>query len=75
MSQEDLCEMFGFNSRQIVSSIETGSRKMSADELVRATEIFDVPLDYFTDPFRLDGEDVRWTFTGSRELTAKDFGL
>ena len=56
LSQEDLAQRFGFKDRQTVSAIETGERRLSAEELVRAIEIFDVSLDYFTDPFLLVGE-------------------
>ena len=56
LSQDDLARIFGFRDRQTVSAIETGVRRLSADELVLAVEKLDVPLDYFTDPFLLIGE-------------------
>ncbi len=56
LSQDDLAKRFGFKDRQTVSAIETGERRLSAEELVRAIEIFGVQLDYFTDPFMLVGE-------------------
>jgi Zn-dependent peptidase ImmA (M78 family)/DNA-binding XRE family transcriptional regulator len=56
LSQDDLAQRFGFKDRQTVSAIETGERRLSAEELVRAIEIFGVQLDYFTDPFLLVGE-------------------
>ena len=55
-SQEDIAEMLGINDRQTISAIETGHRRMSVDELLLAAEVFDVSVDYFTDPFRLEGE-------------------
>ena len=48
--------MFGFNDRQTVSAIETGARRVTAEELVLAVERLGAPLEYFTDPFPLVGE-------------------
>jgi len=56
LSQDEVARRFGFKDRQTVSAIETGERRLSADELLRAIEIFGVQLDYFTDPFLLAGE-------------------
>jgi Zn-dependent peptidase ImmA (M78 family)/DNA-binding XRE family transcriptional regulator len=56
LSQDELARLFGFKDRQTVSAIETGERRVSADELVMAVEKLGEPLDYFTDPFRLVGE-------------------
>ena len=56
LSQDDLAQLFGFKDRQTVSAIETGARRVTANELVLAVERLDVPLDHFTDPFRLVGE-------------------
>ena len=56
LSQERLAEMFGFNDRQTVSAIETGVRRITAEELVLAVERLGAPLEYFTDPFLLVGE-------------------
>lgn len=65
LSQEDVAEKFGFNDRQTLSAIETGDRKVAADELLRAVQIFGVPIDYFTDPFLLAGEGrFSWRQTG-----------
>ena len=58
LSQDELARLFGFKDRQTVSAIETGIRRITASELLLAVERFDVPLDYFTDPFRLDGEGL-----------------
>ena len=64
-SQDELARLFGFKDRQTVSAIETGIRRITASELLLAVEKFDVPLDYFTDPFRLDGEGLfSWRQTG-----------
>lgn len=56
LSQGALAHVFGFKDRQTVSAIETGVRRLTAAELLVAVEKLDVQLDYFTDPFRLDGE-------------------
>lgn len=56
LSQDGMARVLGFNDRQTVSAIETGVRRMTAQELLLAIEKLGVPLDYFTDPFRLDGE-------------------
>ncbi|MBZ9696467.1 MULTISPECIES: helix-turn-helix domain-containing protein [unclassified Mesorhizobium] len=65
LSQEEVSRLFGFKDRQTLSAIETGERRLSAEELVRAVEIFGVPLDFFTDPFLLVGEGkFSWRQTG-----------
>lgn len=56
LSQDRLAQLFGFKDRQTVSAIETGVRRVTADELLLAVERLEAPLEYFTDPFRLDGE-------------------
>ena len=56
LSQDDLARLFGFKDRQTVSAIETGERRVSAEELLLAVEKLGAPLDYFTDPFLLVGE-------------------
>jgi transcriptional regulator with XRE-family HTH domain len=56
LSQNDLARVFGFKDRQTVSAIETGGRRLSAEELLMAVEKLGAPLDYFTNPFLLAGE-------------------
>ena len=56
LSQEQLARVFGFNDRQTVSAVETGARRLTAEELLLVMNGLNVPLDYFTDPFRLVGE-------------------
>src|SRR3984957_9414091 len=56
LSQDALAALFGFKDRQTVSAIETGERRVSAEELVLAVEKLGASLDYFTDPFMLVGE-------------------
>lgn len=55
-SQDEIATAFGFKDRQTLSAIETGVRRLSADELLRAAEIFGVDLDVLADPFLLVGE-------------------
>lgn len=65
LSQDGLARLFGFKDRQTVSAIETGARRVTAEELVIAVERLNVPFDYFTDPFRLAGEGrFSWRQTG-----------
>ena len=65
LSQVDLAGVFGFQDRQTISAIETGTRRVTADELVLAVEKLGEPIDYFTDPFRLVGEgSFSWRQSG-----------
>lgn len=73
LSQDDLARLFGFKDRQTVSAIETGERRVSAEELIVAVEKFGTTLDYFTDPFLLVGEgrfSWRQTNVSSGKLSA-----
>src|SRR5689334_7816795 len=56
LSQDDLARIFGFKDRQTVSAIETGERRLSAEELLTAIDKLGASLDYFTNPFLLVGE-------------------
>ena len=56
LSQHDLCAILGVKDRQTVSAVETGSRRLSAQELLRVIEQLGVSLDFFNDPFQLVGE-------------------
>jgi Zn-dependent peptidase ImmA (M78 family)/transcriptional regulator with XRE-family HTH domain len=56
LSQEDIARVFGFKDRQTVSAIETGERRLSADELLTAVQKLGASFDYFTNPFLLVGE-------------------
>ena len=73
LSQDELARLFGFKDRQTVSAIETGERRVTAEELVIAVEKLGAPLDYFTDPFLLVGEgrfSWRQTDVGAQGLSA-----
>ena len=65
LSQDSLARLFGFKDRQTVSAIETGVRRVTAEELLLAVEKLDAPLEYFTDPFLLAGEgSFSWRQSG-----------
>ena len=66
LSQDEMAHLLGFKDRQTVSAIETGLRRVKAEELVLAVQKLDVPLDTFTDPFLLVGEGrFSWRQTGA----------
>jgi Zn-dependent peptidase ImmA (M78 family)/DNA-binding XRE family transcriptional regulator len=56
LTQQQLSARLGFNDRQTLAAIESGKRKVSADELLLAMQTLNRDLKYFTDPFRIDGE-------------------
>lgn len=56
LSQEALSQALGFKDRQTLSAIETGERRLSADELLRAVQALGVSVDQLIDPFQLTGE-------------------
>ena len=73
LSQEDVARIFGFRDRQTVSAIETGAKRVTAQELVLAVEKLGASLNYFTDPFLLAGEgrfSWRQTGVGAEQLDA-----
>ena len=45
LSQDQLAQMLGFNDRQTVSAIETGVRRVKAEELLLAARSLEVSLD------------------------------
>lgn len=51
ITQEDLSRLVGL-SRVAISQIETGKRKVTADELQRFSAAFEIPADYLVDPTR-----------------------
>lgn len=56
LSQYDLAHSVGFKDRQTISAIETGVRHVRVPELLLIAEKLEVSIDYFTDPFRIEGE-------------------
>jgi len=66
LTQEDLAQKLGFKDRQTLSQIENGERKLSSTELVLAAQVFNVGLEFFTDPFELAGEgNFSWRQNGT----------
>lgn len=74
LSQDELARRFGFKDRQTLSAIETGERRVTADELLKAVELFGVSLEYFTDPFLLAGEGrFSWRQNGVSGKALNDY--
>lgn len=66
LTQEELAQQLGFKDRQTLSQIENGERKLSSSELVLAAQVFNVGLEFFTDPFELAGEgSFSWRQSGT----------
>jgi Zn-dependent peptidase ImmA (M78 family)/DNA-binding XRE family transcriptional regulator len=68
LTQVQLARLMGLEHRQSLAAIESGQRRLSADELLRAIRALDVDLDYFTDSFRLVGEG-RFSFRANSAVT------
>jgi Zn-dependent peptidase ImmA (M78 family)/transcriptional regulator with XRE-family HTH domain len=65
LSQEALSEKLGFKDRQTLSAIETGERRLSAEEMLRAVRALGVTVEELIDPFQLTGEGrFSWRQTG-----------
>src|SRR5580700_6838272 len=56
LTQDDLAARLGFKDRQTLSAIETGERRLSAEELLLVVKVLGTSLETFTDPFLLIGE-------------------
>jgi Zn-dependent peptidase ImmA (M78 family)/transcriptional regulator with XRE-family HTH domain len=65
LTQQQLSPQLGFNDRQTLAAIEAGERQIAPAELAKAAELLGVTPDFFTDPFRLEGE-------GAFSFRAKD---
>ncbi len=74
LTQDAIVEMLGVGSRQIVSQIENGERRVTADELLRLSDGLNVGLEYFTDPYRLTGEaGFSWRQSGRTLADLKSY--
>ncbi len=74
LTQQQLSDALGFKDRQTVAAIEAGLRKVSAEELLRVMKALGKDLEYFTDPFRLDGEgNFSWRFSPDVKDHLNDF--
>lgn len=58
LTQEALSDRLGFKDRQTLSAIESGKRNLRPEELIGIMEATGRGLDFFADPYRLDGEGV-----------------
>jgi len=67
LTQDELAQHLGFGSRQTVSDIENGKRRVDPSELALMAKLFDEDIDCFTDAFRLVGE-------GAYSFRARDVG-
>ena len=56
ISQEDVAKALGLNDRQSISDLENGKRSLKPAELLVLSEVFDKPIDFFIDPFAVQGE-------------------
>ena len=74
LSQEEVAKVFGFKERQTVSAIETGIRRLTATELLRAVEVFDSTIEYFTDPFQVvDQVEFSWRQRGADPSVLREY--
>lgn len=71
LSQKELSDRLGFKDRQILSNIESGLRKIAAEELLNIMKILGKSLDFFTDPFLVLGDRV-FSWRADRESTLID---
>ena len=56
LTQTDLSTALGFSDRQTLSAIENGERRIQAAELVKISQVLQRSLDWFVDPFVVEGE-------------------
>ena len=69
LTQYQLAGDLGLSHRQTVTRIEDGQRSLTAEQLILAMDLLGVDLDYFTDPFRLEGEG-EFTFRTGPEVAS-----
>jgi transcriptional regulator with XRE-family HTH domain len=62
LTQQQLADQLGFEHRQTLAAVEAGERRLSAEELIEVVRVLGLDLDYFTDGFRLVGEEARFSF-------------
>lgn len=70
LTQEELARRMGFKDRQTISAIETGNRRITAEELLRAAKVLDVSLDEITDPLDpIEKMEFSWRKSSIGETT------
>lgn len=65
-TQAQLAEALGIADRQTVTSIETGERKVAAEEMPVLVRELEQPLEFFTDPHRVVEENA-FSYRARRE--------
>ena len=74
ITQLELAKRMGFKDRQTISAIETGARKLKANELLGLIDILDTTLEQLTDPYILVGEgQFSWRHTNPEADTLERF--
>ena len=69
-TQQQLATALGLDHRQSLAAVESGTRRLTAEELIRAVEVLGADLDFFTDSFRLVGEG-RFSFRAQPNVPAQ----
>jgi XRE family transcriptional regulator, fatty acid utilization regulator len=70
LNQKQLADRLGFKDRQILSNIESGQRRVSAEELLLLIRELGRSVEFFSDPFLLLGEVVSWRAQNYPKLLA-----
>ena len=74
IKQCELSKEMGFKNRQTLSDIETGTRKLKPEELLKALKALGVTLEQFTDPYTLVGEaNYSWRQSEANEGELSDY--
>jgi XRE family transcriptional regulator, fatty acid utilization regulator len=71
LDQAAMAEVLGLESRQSVGAIESGTRRVAADELMRAISHFNVTLDWLTNPFLLVSKNNAFSWRQKGMSTAE----
>lgn len=74
VTQEKLREVMGFEHRQTIGQIESGERRVTIQELMKALEFFEMPMDDFANPFiPMVKHEFSWRRTETDEKTLVEF--
>ena len=74
LTQTALSQQLGFKDRQTLAAIESGQRQVSVEDLLTIMKVTGRDLDFFTDPFRLDGEGgFSYRAKGAEEIAVDQF--
>ncbi len=73
LTQRMLADELRFNDRQTLAQIESGARKVTAEELRALVTVLKKPFDYFTDPYLIVGEKLfNWRAANAAEAAAAE---